>query len=144
METETDSLQYLKSQVEVRINNFNRLRLRYRKRAFITALSISTLAALSSIILGLNFSCLGEGPRIVALIISGIIAVISAYNAFFDNKQMWVAFNDALNGFYKLRFDIEFAEKSNEINEEALQHFKQGYQAILDSLNNKWTKLREE
>jgi Tfp pilus assembly protein PilO len=140
---EIASLQYLKSQISERIKTINERRVRYKKKSFWSYISISILAAISSIVLGLNLSCWKEASRIVALFISGLITVIGAYNAFFDHKQMWIANNNARNEFFKLSFEIEFAEKVSEsISEEMVEKFKQEYQAILDRLNKTWTESR--
>jgi hypothetical protein len=143
---EIESLQYLKSQIEERVRTLNKKRHYYRKVAFRLHLSLSVLAAVSTVVLGLNMACLGEEiPRISVLVITGIISVISAYNAFFDNKQLWVAYNNALNEFYKLLFEIEFTEKGNlTVNENKILEFKQEYQKILDRLNKTWTETRSK
>jgi hypothetical protein len=142
MAIESPSLQFLKEQINGRIAIINQSRLFYRKIAFWTYLSITILAASSTIILGLNIKCFEEGLRITALILSGLITILSAYNTFFDNKQMWIANNNALNAFYKLIFDIQFAETNAQINEVTILQFKKDYQHILDTLNATWTNSR--
>lgn len=142
MEMESQALIFLKEQIKSRITKVNQSRLYYRKIAFWTYLSISILAALSTIILGLNIKFLEEHLRIIALILSGFITILSAYNTFFDNKQMWIAYNNALNEFYKLTFDIEFAESNSSINEDSVKQYKVEYQNILDRLNSSWTNSR--
>ena len=67
---------------------------------------------------------------------------MSGYNSFFDNKQMWIANNNALNEFYKLSFDIEFAETNLSVDEVIVEKFKNDYQSILDKLNSVWTSSR--
>jgi len=141
---EKENLQYLKSKINERINRFTKRRDCYRKKSLYIFLIISILSAVTSVVLGLNISGCEETLRIIALIISGIVTVVSAYNAFFDNKQMWINYNNTLNEFYKLNFEIEFAEKSNAINEEMILKFKKDYQTILGKFNSQWTDLRKK
>ncbi|WP_262711794.1 SLATT domain-containing protein [Pedobacter frigiditerrae] len=81
----------------------------------------------------------------MALIISGCITVISAYNTFFDNKGMWIAYNNALNEIYKLKLEISFAEKQGvPVDDKTIESFKNQYQDILDKVNNKWTESKSK
>lgn len=137
---ENNQIRFLKDQINNRITRFNSSRLYYRKISFWAYLSVTILAAFSTIILGLKIDELKEIPRITVLIITGLITIISAYNTFFDNKGMWVAYNNALNELYKLKFEIEFLEKKEEsIDMNKIELFKIEYQSILDKLNKTWT-----
>ena len=78
-------------------------------------MSVTILAASSTIILGLKIDELKEISRIVVIIISGLITIISAYNTFFDNKGIWIAYNNARNELLKLKFEIEFLENTDEL-----------------------------
>lgn len=139
---ETQSLIFLKEEIKERISGINQSRTYYRKIAFWAYLSITILSALTTIILGLNLKSFEEQLRIIALLLSGLITIISAYNSYFDNKQMWIANNIALNDFYKLNFDIEFAQSNSNITELLIEEYKIEYQNILDRLNSSWTNSR--
>ena len=110
---ENDTLLFLKKQIDNRIVTFNSSRNYYRRKAFVLFISITVLAAFSTVILGINQEFRNESLRIITLIITSLITVISAYNTFFDNKGMWIAYNIALNELNRLKFDIQFQEKSS-------------------------------
>ena len=140
---ESEQLAYLKEQINKRIKGIDSSRIYYRKISFWSYMSISIFAAISTIILGLNLDELGEVPRIIAIIITGIISIISAYNSFFDNRELWIVNNIALNRLYKLRFEMDFDERDqNGITQEMLGKYKDSYQSILDDLNKKWSETR--
>ncbi|MCD1116820.1 SLATT domain-containing protein [Chryseobacterium turcicum] len=142
---ESEQLKFLKEQIDRRITRINSSRLYYRRIAFCTYLSITVLAATSTIVLGLNLEKIEDRLRIIALIISGCITVISAYNTFFDNKGMWIAYNNALMEIYKLKFEINFREKQNyQIDENTIELFKQQYQNILYKLNKVWIEAKSK
>ncbi|WP_264522961.1 SLATT domain-containing protein [Flavobacterium sp. N502536] len=142
---ENGQLKFLKDEINKRISRFDSSRLYYRKISFWAYLSVTILAAVSTIILGLKIDELKEIPRISALIITGLITIISAYNTFFDNKGMWVAYNTALNDLYRLKFEIEFLEQRGEIIDSVkIDLFKLEYQEIVGKLNKTWaiTKMK--
>lgn len=140
---ENRELKYLKEQISQRIKGYDIKRLYYRKVSFWAYLSVTILAAISTIILGIKIEELGEAPRIIALIITGLITVISSYNTFFDNKAMWLAFNAALNDLRSLSFEITLLEEKGEsLSDDSIKVFINRYESIVDRLNKTWVAAR--
>ncbi|HLP65510.1 SLATT domain-containing protein [Flavobacterium sp.] len=138
-----EQLQLLKEQIEIRIRNIDSRRIYYRKRSFFSFISTSVLAAISTLLLGLNFMNWKEEIRICVLVITSLITVVNTYNSFFNYKELWVANNDALNQFRELNFNIEYFQKGKvEIDDATLTAFKNQYQTILNELNQVWHKSR--
>ena len=140
-----EQLNFLKGEIDARIKSTSDRRTYYRKNSFYTAIGVAGLAALASVILGLHTDKWSEEIRITSLVLTGLISVISSYAAFLSPKELWISNNNALNGFYKLRFDIEYCLKgSGQIDDPTLEKFKTRYQEILDQLNFSWQKNRAE
>lgn len=138
-----DKLDFLKVSIAERLKNIDSKRIYYRRQAFSAYILTAVLSAITTILLGLKIPELNEFVRISALVITTVITVISAYNAFFNNKELWIANNIARNRFYKLHFEIEYAEKAPDtISDEVVTGFKNSYQEILDDLNATWQKTR--
>lgn len=136
-------MQYLKEQLIGRIKSVNAKRIHYRRASYSLFLLSTLLSAFTTVILGLDIPELSEEVRITALIVSAVIIFLNAFNAFFSNKELWVANNVARNRLYKLKFDIEFAEAENvQLTPEIKEQFKDIYQQILDDLNSTWQKGR--
>ena len=77
------------------------------------------------------------------MIITATVAVINAYMAFFNHKDLWLAYNLAQNRFKTLLFEIEFSEKGGaELQMDQVLHFQASYQSIIDELNTTWVKNR--
>jgi hypothetical protein len=143
MPTQNDQLAFIKEMITERLADANSSRLYYRQHAYRYYISTTVLGAFTTILLGLNIEALKETARIGALIITSVVTIFNAYNAFFNNKELWVANNAAVNRFYQLNFDIAFAEKNpTKITDEDVLLFKKRYQEILDELNTTWQKNR--
>ena len=136
-------IDYLKKQIELAIKGLFTRRNNNKTKAFVFQISITILSSISTIILGLNIPELKEFTRITALIISTLITIFSGIDAFFNHKRLWTTYADTLNAMYSLRFDLEYTLLRGEpITNENLDNFKNRYQAILDTSNEKWMKLR--
>jgi Protein of unknown function (DUF4231) len=143
MPTQNEQLDFIKKMIMERLADADSSRLFYRQRAYRYYISTIVLGAFTTVLLGLNIETLKETARIGALIITSLVTIINAYNAFFNNKELWVANNSAVNRFYQLNFDISFAEKNpTKISDEEILIFKKRYQEILDELNTTWQKNR--
>jgi hypothetical protein len=102
-------------------------------------MSTSVLAAVTAIILGLNVQqSMQVVVKTAALIISAIITVINAFNAFYNHRELWIGNNHALNRFYKLKFDIAYCEQGGTVTQQDVNGFRDTYQNILDELNEDW------
>ena len=143
MGVETEKLEFLKQSIDELQTRINSSRLYYRKTAYSLYISAAILSAITTILLGLNIDILKDYVRIIALILTTVITVINAYNAFFNNKDLWVAYNTAENSFRQLKFNIEYAEKGvDTMPIDIIDGFKKNFQDILDELNATWQKSR--
>ena len=145
MTVQNEQLAFLKEQINERLKKTDSSRMYYRKRSFRFYMFTAVLTAITTVILGLNLkdAIYGEVMRIIALVITTTVTVFNVYNAFFNHKELWVAYNNATNRFHQLQFEIEFEEKSGEaVDETRIEFFKKKYQDILDELNSTWDKNR--
>jgi len=145
METNLTQLEFLQLEIDKRIIGINSRRIFYRRYAYNTFIITALLGAITTIILGLKVNAeWAETVRISALIITSIVTLINAYNAFFNHKELWIANNRALNRFYELRFNIDFFLRSTNMDLQNIETFKSNYQEILNELNQNWDKNRGE
>ncbi len=136
-------LQLLKDKIDKHIKNINDSRIYYRTKAFSLYISTTVLSALVTVILGLGIHDLDAYSKGISLLLSALITVLSAYNTFFNHKELWTANNNALNKFYELRFNIEFREQgASPLSQTEVDDFRKNYQLILDELNATWAKSR--
>lgn len=146
MAANIEQFEFLKTSVNDRINGINKRRLNYRQQAFYAFFSTAALAALATVLLGLQLNGKWvETIRITALIITSLITLINTFNAFFNHKELWIANNTALNKLYELKFNMEYVEKGSQpFDLQVIDLYKKKYQEILDELNQTWYKSRAE
>jgi len=136
-------IQFLKDNLEEAINSLYKRRKDEESKAYRLQMSTTILSSITTVILGLKLTGFEETTRITALIISSLITIISAVETFWSHKKLWRTYAETLHGLYTLRFDFEFRLlNSEELKSEELIHFKNRYQEILESSNEKWMKSR--
>lgn len=138
-------LNLLKEEVANRITSIDESRVYYRKRSFGFYISITILSAIVTILLGSAFESpdLENWLKRISLALTAMITVLSAYNIFFNHKELWVANNQALNSLKELRFNIDFREAdATPVSTAEIDDLKKKYQLILDELNSTWAKSR--
>ena len=138
-------IDFLKKQIEDAIGALYKRRKNNKGKTFYIQMTTTILSSISTIILGLKIEDYQEFTRITALVISTLITIIVGVDAFYNHKRLWLTYADTLNEMYSLRFDLDYRLlASAELTNEELANFKNKYQSILDSSNQKWMKLRED
>lgn len=134
---------FLKTQLENAIKSLHNRRMENKRKAFRIQIATTILSAVSTIVLGLKVEGKEEHTRIFALIVSSTITVITAIDAFYNHKRLWLTYADSLNAMYALRYDFDYRLFGTaEITVDELNRFKDRYQEILNNNNEKWMKMR--
>ncbi len=82
---------------------------RHKKTALTLKITSVIFAALITVLLGLNLSTELMGTlRNVALVLGAVIAVLSAYEAFFDPRALWIRETVAFARLKDLQRDLRF------------------------------------
>lgn len=137
-------LDYLKEEIEKNITAFKSSRNFYRKSAFYAYISSSFLAGITTVILGLNLEGYDLLIKRISLVITSLITFISAINAFYSPKELWLSYNKGLNQLYELKLDINFYQNGNTAADQSkIDEFKSRFQNIMDEMNKSWFKNRE-
>ncbi len=141
----TKQIDFLRSQIKGAIERFSQRRKNNKSKAFYLQMAVTMLSSISTIVLGLNIAGFEEPTRITALVISTIITILSSVDAFFNHKRLWINYVDSLNAMYSLHFDLEYRLLNHApLSTEELEDFRHRYQAVHNSTNEKWMKLRNE
>lgn len=88
----TDQLNWLRGEIDTIVSRYQRYSDRYKRHALILRIMSVFLAAVVTVLLGLKFQdeALGKQLSNVALLLGAAITVLSAYEAFFDPRSLWV------------------------------------------------------
>ena len=143
MAEQNPRLEYLKAEIADRIKGGKYRSRYYQVRAFWPFMTATCLSAIVTVLLGFTGKPLTDTFRLIALGLTALVTMLNAYNAFYSDKELWVANNNALNRFYRLNFNIAYAEQGDKyISDAETEEFKAIYQDILDELNASWQKNR--
>lgn len=119
---------------------------RFRDKFRTTAVTVFTAfaGATTATLIGLSkyVVSLEDWLQAVALIISGILSVVVAWDHLFDHKRLWIISSKGNRQFLRLKEDISHTEATGTLTEELSQEFYSRYNEILDSMNGEWDRLR--
>ncbi len=146
MKTE-EKLKLIESEIDDRVREFARKRRSDKHWAFGLKVSSVLLAAIITVLLGLQLGDEWSGPfKNIALVLGVLITVFNAYEAFYDYRALWVRRTVTLVNLYKLQRDFRFyvsGVEPDEISKAALERFKNRLDEIMDSDLRNWLKLRD-
>jgi hypothetical protein len=140
-------LEWLTAEVDRLVTRYQGEASRHKKVAFRLRILTVFLSAIVTVLLGLK---LGNAEAVayfsnVALVFSAAISVLSAYEAFFDPRALWVRETVTFARLKDLQRDLRFwasGTDAGSIDQPALEMFKRRLDAILEDTLNYWMKIR--
>ena len=140
--------EHLENQLKQLIDRFKGDRQRHKRLAVVLKALTVSLAGIVTVLLGWK-----EAPSVpippfvgnIALILGATITVVSAYEAFFDPRILWVRETVVFARLTDLERDLTYAvagAKDGEIDGGALERFKARLDAILEESLKGWLRLR--
>ena len=98
----------LRNEISSALEKNRRYRNNNKKKAFRFHIIITVLAAITTVILGLNIELYANYIRITALIIGAIITIISTWNTFYNHKELWINHTILVSQLKELLFDLDY------------------------------------
>lgn len=122
-----------------------------KRWAFIFKFLSSALAAIVTVLLGINITDTLRAWGIdwwinfFALVISAFISLIGVFQSFYDSDQLWVKYTDTANKLERLLSTIEYVKLSGEyVNLNDVNSIKIEYDRIIESTHNYELQIRAE
>jgi hypothetical protein len=147
MEVE-QKLKTLQKELDDRIKITARKRAGDKTKAFGLKILAICFAAATTVLLGLKVDAsLAVIFQSVALILSAMITVLTAVEAFYDHRSLWIRRTVTLSRLYGLRTDLNYSTAGlpeSEIDVKALDRFMRRYERILQDDLKSWLKMRQE
>ena len=139
--------EYLKDQLAKLIVCFKDDRERHKKLALLLKGLIVSMAGLVTVLLGWKEASEVIQPILgnIALVLGAAITVVSAYEAFFDPRILWVRETVVFARLTDLNRDLAYAvagAQGGELDNAALKEFKVRLDAILEDSLKAWLRLR--
>lgn len=140
--------EHLEQQIRMLQQRFKDDRERHKRLAVMLQAATVSLAGLVTILLGWK-----EAPSMpiapvlgnIALILGAAITVVSAYEAFFDPRKLWVRETVVLARLTDLERDLAYAAAGvaeAEMDAGTLEEFKHRLDAILQQSLQEWLQMR--
>ena len=140
-------LEWLKQEIDKIVARYEGYSNRYKTHALVLRIVGVFLAALITVLLGLKFhdEAIGKQLSNVALFLGAAITVLSAYEAFFDPRSLWVRETVTFARLKDLQRDMRFWEAGQDpknIDVEQLKRFKERLDSVLQDTLKYWMKIR--
>ena len=142
-----ERLACLSDELDNLVARYARESTKHKNRALVLKITSVLLATTITILLGLKFQ--EAAPRMelsnIALVLGGLITILSAYDAFFDPRSLWVRETVTFARLKDLQRDLRFWAAGLEDEEEdskELERFKRRLDHVLDESLRYWMKIR--
>ena len=139
-------IDFLRTQLQTNINGFRNLRAVSKRKAFVLRMSVVLLGALTTLLLGLKSNPLFESYEneisAAALLCSATVPILSAWDAFFDYRWLWVRYTSAQQTLYGVLDDLEFEMGAGPISDARLEELYKRFRAALEETNSAWRDRR--
>ena len=145
--TTADRLLWLQAEIDKLVERYHDECTRFKREAFQLRIVSVILAALITVLLGLKFrnDALTAWFSNIALVLGAAISVLSAYEAFFDPRALWVRETVTFARLKDLQRDVRFWTSGVDpgaVRPEMLEMFKRRLDAILEDTLKYWMKIR--
>ena len=142
-----ERLEWLQTEIDNIVKRYKTESTHYKKSAFRLKIVSVFLAAIITVLLGLKLQSTSLTAAIsnIALVLSAAITVLSAYEAFFDPRALWVRETITFARLKDLQRDILFwrsGKDAEDINLEELERFKVKLDQILSDTLKYWMKIK--
>ena len=138
-------LNIIKSKIEKDITFYKKERKKNKIRAFSIRVVSTLMAAVVTILLGLNIEGLEKTFNTFALVISGFLTVIGILQKLLDSKDLWVQYTSTVAKLEGLLFSIEYLEEGkNALRLKDVEYVKLKYDKILKLTTEFVIKVRSD
>jgi len=142
-----EQLNWLQDEIDKLVEGYKSDSKLYKKQAFRLKIISVFLAAIITVLLGLKLHDTNWAASFsnVALVLSAAITVLSAYEAFFDPRALWVRETVTFARLKDIQRDLRYWAKGQDpesIDIEELNRFKVRLDSILEDTLKYWMKIR--
>jgi hypothetical protein len=140
-------LDFFINELDKLVDRYKKESSHYKKKAFRLKIISVFLAAIITVLLGIKFgdATLTNTLSNISLILGASITVLSAYEAFFDPRALWVRETVTFVRLKDLQRDLDFWKSGidpNDITSDELIRFKIRLDLILEDTLKYWMKIR--
>jgi hypothetical protein len=140
---------FLDKALSDRIDSFQVRRKQNRRLSFRLKIWATILSAVTTVLLGLqgvNLQAWVEPAiRDLALVVSSIVTVLGACEAFYDYRGLWVRYTETRARLLSLRARLQFLSNGDgALSAKVLEDLFEAYERILGDSNDAWLRMRRQ
>lgn len=142
-----DQQAYLEKQIADLIDRFKKDRERHKRLAVLLKALTVSLAGVITILLGWKMASQSTSLLFanIALVLGAVITVLSAYEAFFDPRMLWVRETVVFARLNDLERDLAYAKSGapdGSLDSSTLEQFKVRLDKMLEESLQGWLRMR--
>lgn len=142
-----ERLNWLQAEIDVLVGRYQNDSRAYKRQAFRLRIVSVFLAAIVTVLLGLKLKdeALTAAFSNGALVLSAAITVLSAYEAFFDPRALWVRETVTFARLKDLQRDLRFwaaGQDPDAMDPAAVERFKVRLDLVLEDTLKYWMKIK--
>lgn len=144
--TQQSATATLSAEIEARLTEFSHKRLRDKRKAFWLKIGTALLGAAVTVLLGLKVSDDYETIfKNIALVAGALVAVLNAWEAFYDHRALWVKRTTTTARLKKLDRMFRIARAAEpDLAAEDIKAFRTALDQILDDDLSSWIQMRSD
>ncbi|MFZ6818377.1 SLATT domain-containing protein [Undibacterium sp. Ji22W] len=140
--------QFLKDELSSLIQKYRKERVRHKRTALLLKVSAVTLAGIITVLVGWKSDPFSENlyRENITLVLGAGITLISAYDAFFDPRTLWVQETLVLSKLLYLKRELNFQISNtpdDSHHDSILDSIKQELDQILEESLKEWLRIRK-
>jgi len=143
-----EKLEAVRGQLDAQITGFDRRRHETRKIAYRIRFAVVTCSALTTIVIGLERIPESIQPLLKngALVFSVLVTAISALEAFYNHRALWIRYTATFTELKALRSKLECLTAGGlaGLDEAKIDPLFGEFQQVLRETNDHWFQLRKE
>jgi len=140
------NLDVLKQDLKNAISRNTAYRRENKKKAEKVVVVSAGLSAVTTLTIALSsiFESMSPLFQTIALLVSGSLTVVTAWDGFYNHKRLWLLQADILNKLYEIDTEIRHHEANNTITQEIVNTLFARYQSAFHEFNAQWKEIRTD
>ncbi len=139
-------VKFLRENIDSQVESFSRRRNSNKQKAFLVKLGTSAAAGTATVILGFQGYIDPVWAKNIALILSALITFVSAWDAYFNHRALWLRYTETVTELRSLLAELDYLTCSGteSLEEKKLDAIFHRYQEVLGETNSWWQNVRED
>lgn len=136
-------LSLLEQQIDEAVINYEQRRKANRRRYSIVGVISATMAAVTTVLIGLSnvWDATAHTLSALAIVTSALVTIVSSWESICNHKKLWMLYTDKWVLMKELKTDLAHLKKAED-NQEAVNNLYIRYKGIVREFNDQWMAMK--